>query len=196
VSILRLATTLAALISIGVGIACNEPKGPTPQQIEDIRRAEEEAARLAAERAAAEASAREEAARRAEEAARRAEEARLAHEALVQASLGVLIDVNFDYNRADVRRADRIKLEAIAEFMKSNPQASVLIEGHCDERGTIEYNFALGERRAFAVRSYLVGLGANESNFRTVSFGKERPKIDGHGEKSWFANRRCEFKLQ
>jgi peptidoglycan-associated lipoprotein len=80
--------------------------------------------------------------------------------------------------------------------MKDFPQASVLIEGHCDERGTIEYNMALGERRAYAVRSYLAGLGVEESRFRTVSFGKERPKVAGQSEKSWFANRRCEFKLQ
>jgi peptidoglycan-associated lipoprotein len=199
----RLATTLAVLLPLGIGLACVEPQGPTPQQLEEQRK-NEDAAREAAEREAREAAEREarraaEEARRAAEEAKRAEEARRAaeaREAMIQASLAALLDVNFDYNKADVRRPDRIKLEAIAEFMKAFPQATVRIEGHCDERGTIEYNIALGERRAYAVKSYLVGLGVDESRFGTVSFGKERPKVQGQSEKSWFANRRCEFKLQ
>jgi len=203
VSKIRLATTLAALMALGAGVACNEPKGPIAGPTDGDREAAERAAREAAERdrAAAERAAREaaERARAAEEAARRAEEAKRAEEArraMAQAAAAALLDVNFDYNKADVRKADRIKLEAIAGFMRAYPQASVRIEGHCDERGTIEYNLALGERRAYAAKSYLVGLGIGESRFGTVSYGKERPKVAGQSEKSWFVNRRCEFKLQ
>jgi peptidoglycan-associated lipoprotein len=80
--------------------------------------------------------------------------------------------------------------------MKAFPDATLRIEGHCDERGTIEYNMTLGEKRAFAAKSYLVSLGVSEYRLNTLSFGKERPLFNSHDEKSWSANRRCEFKLQ
>jgi len=206
VSNVKLFTTLTVLLSLGIGLACVEPQASASAQAEQAAkeaeearlRAEEEARRQAEEarRAAEEAARREaEAARRAaEEAARKAaEEARAVMRSAAEAAL---FDINFDYNKADIRRADRDKFQAIAEFMRAFPDARVLIEGHCDERGTIEYNMALGERRAFAAKSYLAGLGVSESRFATMSFGKERPKVTGSSEKSWFANRRCEFKLQ
>jgi peptidoglycan-associated lipoprotein len=202
---IKLLTALAVLLSLGL-TACKQPAPPEPQ----VDLAAEEAARKAAEDARrkaqedAEAARRKaqedaEAARRAtEEAARREAERRAAEAraALQAAAAQALVDVNFDYNRDEIRRADRLKLQAIAEFMKAFPDARVRIEGHCDERGTIEYNQALGERRAFAARSYLAGLGVSESRFSTISYGKERPKVAGDSERSWFQNRRCEFKLQ
>ena len=198
----KLYTTLAVLLSLGI-VGCQAPLPPETPQVDDSA----ERDRLEAERAAREAEearrrADEEAARRrAEEERRQAEEARrrAAEEAravLVRAAEAALRDVNFDYNRADIRATDRAKLQAIAEFMNAYPDASVRIEGHCDERGTIEYNMALGERRASAARSYLVNLGVSASRFSTVSFGKERPKVVGSDERSWLVNRRCEFKLQ
>ena len=196
----RLFTTLAVLLSLGAGVACNEPKGPTPQQIQEAKQEADEAARKAEEaRLAAEAARQAAEARRRAEEARSAEEARKAREArdaMVQASLPVLVNINFDYNKSAVLRADKAKLEAIAGFMNAFPGATISIEGHCDERGTIEYNLALGDRRASAAKSYLVGLGVSESRFSTVSYGKERPIKTDHSEKSWFVNRRCEFKLQ
>ena len=203
----KLFTTLAVLLTLGFSVACPEPQGPSAAELADQAAKEAEEARLRAEeeaRKAEEAARRaaEEAARRAAEEARRAaeeaarREAEAAREVMRKAAETALIDVNFDYNKADIRRADRNKLEAVAEFMRAFPDARVRIEGHCDERGTIEYNIALGERRAFAVRSYLAGLGISESLFSTISYGKERPKVTGSSEKSWFANRRCEFKLQ
>jgi len=208
---IKLLTALAVLLSLGAGIACKPPAPPVDVAAEEAKKkAEEEAKKKAEEEAkkkaeeevaAAQKKAQDdaEAARRAaEEAARREAERRAAEaRAAMQAAANrVLVDVNFDYNKDEIRRTDRAKLQAIAEFMKAFPEASVLIEGHCDERGTIEYNMALGDRRAFAARSYLVGLGVGEARFRTISYGKERPKVLGESEKSWFQNRRCEFKLQ
>ncbi len=80
--------------------------------------------------------------------------------------------------------------------MKKNPGAKLLIEGHCDERGTAEYNMALGERRATAVKNYLVSLGVPKAALSTVSFGKEKPLDPGHDEEAWAKNRRAHFVLK
>jgi len=80
-----------------------------------------------------------------------------------------------------------------AETMKQYPTWVVSIEGHCDERGTAEYNLALGERRALSVRQYLVSLGVAAERLRTVSYGKEFPFDPGHGEQAWSHNRRANF---
>ena len=82
-------------------------------------------------------------------------------------------------------------LTAQAEWLKANTNINVLIEGHCDERGTREYNLALGERRATAVKSYLVSVGIPASRITTTSFGKERPAVVGHDESAWGQNRRA-----
>jgi peptidoglycan-associated lipoprotein len=79
--------------------------------------------------------------------------------------------------------------------MNANPQLNVVIEGHCDERGTGEYNMALGERRAKAVRDALVMAGVQASRIRSVSFGEEKPAQEGHDENSWAMNRRAELKF-
>jgi peptidoglycan-associated lipoprotein len=91
---------------------------------------------------------------------------------------------------------DKPKLQAIASFMKSFASARIMIEGHCDERGTVEYNLALGDRRAFAAQNYLSGLGVNRDRLGTISYGKEKPKVAGQNEESYLINRRDEFKLQ
>jgi peptidoglycan-associated lipoprotein len=194
----KLFTALAVLLSLGIGISCAEPKPPVPTGPSEDDLARERAEREARERAEREAEeARLRAEREAREARERAErEAREAREREIrQAAANALADINFDYNRAEIRKQDREKFNAIAEFMKNFPEARVRIEGHCDERGTIEYNMGLGERRAFAAKNYLVNLGISESRFTTQSFGKEVPKVLGSNERSWFANRRCEFKI-
>ena len=104
--------------------------------------------------------------------------------------------VFFDYDKADLRGDARDVLAANAAWLKSHPTILFTIEGHCDERGTIEYNLALGERRAHAAHAYLLGLGVAENRLSTISYGKERPKVQGSDEQSYFVNRRCEFKLQ
>lgn len=102
--------------------------------------------------------------------------------------------IYFDYD-SDVLRPDAVStLNGNLQFIKSHPDTAILIEGHCDERGTQEYNLALGERRALAVREYLIRLGAPARNIATLSFGEERPAVMGSGESAWSQNRRGEFK--
>jgi peptidoglycan-associated lipoprotein len=78
-------------------------------------------------------------------------------------------------------------------WLKANPRAQVTVEGHCDERGTSEYNLGLGDRRAKAVREYLVAAGVDGGRIRTISYGKERPFVQGHDESAWRWNRRAHF---
>jgi len=110
----------------------------------------------------------------------------------VQAKLAT---VYFDFDRYDLDDADRATLQANAQVMKDNPSMNFLIEGHCDERGTIEYNLALGERRANSVREYLASLGVASSRLRIKSYGEERPAVPGSNEAAWAKNRRAEFKV-
>lgn len=84
-------------------------------------------------------------------------------------------------------------LDFDAKVLRDNPGLVVRIEGHCDERGTVEYNISLGQKRADAVRDYLVGAGVAENRLSTLSYGKERPAVDGHDEAAWAKNRRSEF---
>lgn len=106
---------------------------------------------------------------------------------------GYLGDAMFDYDAADLRDDARTALAANAEFMKRNSAVQVLVEGHCDERGTSEYNLALGDRRANAAKDYVVSLGVDGSRVRTVSYGKERPSCDAETEDCWQQNRRAHF---
>ncbi len=98
--------------------------------------------------------------------------------------------VFFDYDSAVLTPEGRRTLERQAEWLRLFPELSITIEGHCDERGTREYNLALGERRATAARDYLIAFGLNSSRLRTTSYGKERPYALGHNEESWELNRR------
>jgi peptidoglycan-associated lipoprotein len=101
--------------------------------------------------------------------------------------------VFFDYDSFAIRADSRAQLAKHAEWMKNNPGRRVQIEGHCDERGTTEYNLALGERRAGAVKDFLVSRGVNASQINTISYGEERPATAGSTEDSWSRNRRAEF---
>jgi len=101
--------------------------------------------------------------------------------------------VFFEYDSAEVDAAGQAVLDADAAILKKYPTWAVTIEGHCDERGTAEYNLALGERRAVAARTYLVSLGISADRLRTVSYGKEFPFDPGHDEAAWSKNRRAHF---
>lgn len=103
--------------------------------------------------------------------------------------------VYFDFDRSSVRAAERVRVEEVAAYMKGTPACMVEIEGHCDERGTEEYNRALGERRALAVREYLVNLGIQPERVHTISYGEDRPAELGSNESAWAKNRRGEFIL-
>jgi peptidoglycan-associated lipoprotein len=104
-----------------------------------------------------------------------------------------LKDIFFDFDMSVIRPDQRPVLDENVAWLKANPQATVTIEGHCDERGTPEYNIALGERRATAVKDHLVAAGVDAARMRTVSFGEERPFVMGHDESAWKWNRRAHF---
>ena len=107
--------------------------------------------------------------------------------------MGLLKDVRFDYDSADIREADRQVLAENAEALKKFDFIRATIEGHCDERGTVEYNLALGERRARAAHDYLVSLGVAADRLKTVSYGKEVPVCQQSNEDCWARNRRDHF---
>jgi peptidoglycan-associated lipoprotein len=106
---------------------------------------------------------------------------------------GYLKDAFFDYDKADLRDDARGALASDAEWLKKYSSMQVLIEGHCDERGTSEYNLALGDKRANAAREYLASLGIDAGRIRTVSYGKERPFCTESSESCWQQNRRAHF---
>lgn len=101
--------------------------------------------------------------------------------------------VQFDYNSFALRADSMDTLRGNAEKIKQFPNAYIQIAGHCDERGTQEYNLALGERRALAVRNYLIQLGVSGDRLVTISYGKEFPAVAGSNEAAWAQNRRAEF---
>jgi len=106
------------------------------------------------------------------------------------------VNIHFDYDKSEIKEADRAILQGIADFMKAFPAAKLELEGHCDERGTNEYNLALGNKRASAALAYLKTLGVDETRFTTISFGKEKPLCTEAKEACWSQNRRGEFKVK
>jgi peptidoglycan-associated lipoprotein len=99
--------------------------------------------------------------------------------------------VFFDTDRFNIDAADQATLQAQAQWLARYPNKRIVIEGHCDERGTRDYNLALGERRANAAKNYLASLGVDASRIQTVSYGKERPAAPGSNEEAWAQNRRA-----
>jgi peptidoglycan-associated lipoprotein len=107
-----------------------------------------------------------------------------------------LKDVFFDYDKAGIRDDQKAALTENVGWLKGNTGAKILVEGHCDERGTAEYNLGLGERRAKAVKDYLIAAGIAADRVSTISYGKERPFVLGHDESAWKWNRRGHFTIQ
>jgi peptidoglycan-associated lipoprotein len=193
-NVVRNLVPLSVILALGLGVACKKPApapvappepaavtAPEPAPATQNQSNDDDAARKAAEEA--------EAARKAA-----AEAERLA--AFKNAAEAALQDINFEFDKSDIREVDKTKLQAIADFLKAYPDAKLQIAGNCDERGTVEYNLALGERRAHAALSYLTGLGVEEGRLATISYGKEKPKVDGHDDASWLINRNDQFTLQ
>jgi len=153
----------------------------------------------AAEKAAAE----EEEARRRAEAERRAAQSRAAGEAGAPGAQKAMNEVQafesepiyFEFDRSDIQPEYRPVLERKATFLRARPEYRLRVEGHCDDRGTEEYNLALGEKRANRVKDYLVDLGVPAGRISTISYGEERPAVRGNDEETWAKNRRAEFRL-
>lgn len=191
---------LAGAILLGTGLACKKPEPVQVQAPSPVTQGPSQAeldAKAAADRQAA-----EDAKRRQDEleAARKAEEARrLATEkeaALKRAAAEALQDIHFDYDKSEIKAEDRRQLQKLSEFLKAYPAVKIEIQGHCDERGTNEYNLALGNRRAAATMGYLMALGSSEQKFTLISFGKEKPLCTEGNEACWGKNRRAHFELK
>lgn len=108
----------------------------------------------------------------------------------------VFRNIHFDYDSSSIKGDDNLAIaKNIAAYMKKHPTTYIFVEGHCDERGPQSYNFALGTNRSNTVRNYLVSEGVDPDNIFTISYGKERPIVQGKGEESWRQNRRAQFKV-
>jgi peptidoglycan-associated lipoprotein len=109
---------------------------------------------------------------------------------------GVVQTIYFAFDSSELSETSRRTLAANADWLKAHADVKLVVEGHCDERGTIEYNLALGERRASAVRDYLSSLGLDRGRMRIITYGEERPAQPGHSESAWSKNRRAAFLLE
>jgi peptidoglycan-associated lipoprotein len=174
---------------------------PTVKKSEEASRLEAERERAAKEKAEREARERE-SARIKEEEARKAKEKEFERSLVAKRQPGIegevlesnlLKDVHFDFDRYDIRPEDGPVLKENAALLLKSSAVKVQIEGHCDERGTVEYNLALGERRANSTKKYLVSLGVPPDRLSTISYGKEAPLDPGHHEEAWAKNRRAHF---
>jgi peptidoglycan-associated lipoprotein len=105
----------------------------------------------------------------------------------------VLRDINFEFDQYNLTSEAKATLDELAQALKANPQFAVTIEGHADERGTSEYNLALGEQRAQAAKAYLAALGVDAARIDTISYGEQRPADTSHDELAWAVNRRAHF---
>ncbi|HSR41229.1 MAG TPA: OmpA family protein, partial [Longimicrobiales bacterium] len=135
----------------------------------------------------------EEARRRAEEARRREEEMR--RRAIAEARETLQRRVHFDFDRSNIRPDAEAILRQKVEILRASPQVRLRLAGHADERGSNEYNLALGSRRAESVKQFFVNFGLAANRFETVSFGEERPVVDESNEEAWAMNRRVETEI-
>lgn len=180
----HLPLVLALALAIAFPLAaCARRQPPPAQPAVDV-----EAERRAREEAEARRRAEEEARRRAEEEARRrAERERV---------LGMIAErIHFDFDKSDIRPDMEPILQRKIEVLRRYPGIKIQIEGHCDERGSNEYNLALGQRRAESAKRFLTSYGLDAARFTTISYGEERPVDPGHNEDAWAKNRRAEFPL-
>jgi peptidoglycan-associated lipoprotein len=192
----RSSIVVAAMAMLAV-TACKKKPEPAPAPVQappppaapKVNQDSIDAARRAADEAARKAAA-DEAARR----AAAAEAARLEAET-ASAKAAIAQMVYFDFNKDDVRDDAKPTLDAKVGILNANPALRIRIAGHTDDRGSDEYNLALGQRRAASVQRYLVSRGVDASRFETVSFGKERPAAQGEDEAAWAKNRRAEFEI-
>jgi peptidoglycan-associated lipoprotein len=180
-----------AAIALGGAAACGgnpEPEGPTPEELEQMR----QDSIAAAERARQDSIARAE-----EEARRRAEAERQRQIEMATAAAREIIQdrIHFGYDQSEITPEAERKLMQKLAVMRANPDLQIRVAGHADERGSVEYNRALGQRRAEAAKDFLVGFGISDSRITTVSFGEDRPLVSGTGESVWAQNRRDEFSI-
>jgi peptidoglycan-associated lipoprotein len=187
---------LIVCLSIMVMTGCAKKSAVKDQAVSaEEKAAADRAAEQARAKAEAEAKARadQEARLAAEQKAKEEAEAKVAPQAAAVKEELTFKDVLFDYDKFSLKPESRDILKQLAEWLTNNKNKIVLIEGNCDERGTTEYNLALGERRAKEAMKYLVELGVDGKRIKTISYGKERPFDPGHTEEAWAKNRRDHF---
>jgi peptidoglycan-associated lipoprotein len=180
---------IIALVSSVPG--CAGKKGvPTPEERAKVTADSLEAARLAKLKADSLAAAAARAKAVADSLAKIEAAKRMEQEAMAAA---VLNDIHFDFDKYNIRTDAQPVITENGQVLSKFPKISITIEGHCDERGTNEYNLALGERRAAAAQDWLINYGISANRIRTVSYGEERPIAMGHDETAWAQNRRAHF---
>jgi peptidoglycan-associated lipoprotein len=162
------------------------------QVVQDETIAAEETAPAEQAAAAAEAAAKAEEQERYQKEQQELEALREAQELILRQAAS-FADIHFDFDKYNLKPEARTILETHADWLMEHPEFEAIIEGHCDERGTREYNLALGERRAEAAQKYLVTLGVERERLTTISYGEELPVDTGHNEEAWAKNRRCHF---
>jgi peptidoglycan-associated lipoprotein len=184
----RMVVPLVILALMAGGCKKDPPPPPPPV----TNGAAEAQARAEAE-ARARREAEERARREAEERARREAEEKARREATMRTTLMEM--VYFDYDQSAIRADAKSILDAKVRILRDNPAIRIRIEGHCDERGSNEYNLALGSRRAEAARAYITAAGISPQRFEIISYGEERPQAQGSTESAWSRNRRAQFQI-
>lgn len=186
---------VVAALALGMAAACGgppEPEGPTPEELEQMRQDSIEAARRAA---------MEDSLRAAREQARRdsieaAEARRRAMAAETEAARTIIQEmIFFDFDRSEITPTAEVALMKKLAVLRANPNVRIRVAGHADERGSVEYNRALGQRRAEAAKAFLVNFGIDGARITTVSFGEDRPLVNESNEEAWARNRRDEFSV-
>ncbi len=191
----RTAVAMLAMVAVAAVDACHKAPPPPPpapvvnqDSINAARAAQEREAAAARARADSIARARQDSIDRANAAA-----AAAADQANLRAALTQVI--HFDYDQSNLKDDARAALDAMVPILNANPGVTIRIAGHADERGSDEYNLALGQRRAAAAKKYLTDHGVADARITTISYGEERPVAQGHDESAWSQNRRDEFEI-
>ena len=178
-------------VSKDEGLVAGEKKAAAAQSEADIKKKAAEAA--AKEEAARKLAAEQAAAQQKEDVKELALKRDAAATAAAEKEQTAFEDIYFVFDKSTIEPEAREILKRLAGLLGSNKNYSLVIEGHCDERGTVEYNLALGQRRADAAMKYLVDLGLDKESIKTITYGKERPLDPGHDEEAWAKNRRAHF---
>lgn len=191
-------TLLALLAALATAAACSPkpaPEQPIPQPAVTTPTVNADSARLAQEEAARRQRTADSLAAAARDSAARATAAAAAATARADAERALAAMIHFDYDKSDIRSDDSTTLDWKARLLLANPSMTLRISGHADDRGSDEYNLALGNRRAAAAKRYLVNKGVPDSRIVTDSYGEERPLDPAETEEAWAKNRRDEFVL-
>jgi peptidoglycan-associated lipoprotein len=178
-------------VSKDEGLVAGEKKAAAAQSEADIKKKAAEAA--AKEEAARKLAAEQAAAQQKEDVKELALKRDAAATAAAEKEQTAFEDIYFVFDKSTIEPEAREILKRLASLLDSNKNYSLVVEGHCDERGTVEYNLALGQRRADAAMKYLVDLGLDKESIKTITYGKERPLDPGHDEEAWAKNRRAHF---